>query len=148
MLAIELIMLITVYQSCFVMWQVVITARLKSNIIQIVLKYILFNCVWFPHNNSKSYPVTQSKKNHDKRNKNQHKIIEDTLAKRAKQHHQHNNDRTLTAKAVVYYQRMLPWVACKSSKCCLQRSTTHMTVDSKESSKDRRKKKIQTIVSK
>lgn len=137
-------MLITVYQSCFFAWQVVIPARLKSDIIQICGKYILFNCVWFPHSNSKSFPVTESKKNHGERNKNEHKATDDTLAKRAKQHHQRNNDTTLTAKSVVYYQRMLPWVACKSCKCCLQRSTTHMTVDSEEISKDRRKKN-QTI---
>lgn len=96
------------HRSWFFVWQVVFRARLKSSIIQIGGKYTLFNCVWFPHSISKSYPVAESKKNHDKRNKKEHKCIDDTAAKQAKQHQQCNNDRTLTAKAVVYYQRMLP----------------------------------------
>lgn len=79
-------------QSWF--WQVVIKARLQRNIIQIGGKYTLFNCVWFPHSISKSYPVIESKKNHDKRNKKEHKFIHDTAAEQVKQHQQCNNERT------------------------------------------------------
>lgn len=88
----------------------------RSNIAQICWKYSLFNCAWFPHSKSKSNPIIDPKTTKEKKKNylNTNNITKqyDTAAKHAEQQ-QRNHESTLTAKAVVYYQRMIPLVACK-----------------------------------